>query len=313
MIFMACPTSTSMNWRPCWKYPTGLRRSPQYGPGDDSHFFPLPTVKPVRNPGRFLNEQPVTPFRLHPSPLHRTQKRLVRPSKPLRRTVLAAPAAGALTALALPAQACTSFRLQSQGGTWIAARSMEFGWISRVLTVYELVLPQAGPLATAAEGTNLALHILNAVDIPLGTVAERTASKTGGAPTLTYDKTEWTTVYDLQHRIPNFRTYGDQTIRKVDLTKVDFGGKAIQHLPMPDDLAGPGRDADGRLVTGGDFRSPVVTPVRRRGWPGSGRSRWHWWHSWSGRRRGGRARATCAGSWLTQWIPWRGKRSCPSG
>lgn len=67
-------------------------------------------------------------------------------------------------------------------------------------------------------------------------VAEKTASKTGGATTLTYDKTEWATVYDLQHRIAYFRTYGDLTIRKVDLTKVDFGGKTIQHLPMPTTL-----------------------------------------------------------------------------
>ncbi len=48
------------------------------------------------------------------------------PPKSLRRAVLAALAAGALTALALPAQACTSFRLQSQDGAWITARSMEF-------------------------------------------------------------------------------------------------------------------------------------------------------------------------------------------
>lgn len=71
------------------------------------------------------------------------------------------------------------------------------------------------------------------MDIPLGAVAEKTASKTGDAPTLTYDKTEWATVYDLQHRIAYFGTYGDLTIRKVDLNKVDFGGKTIQHLPMP--------------------------------------------------------------------------------
>ncbi len=359
------------------------------------------------------------------------------PSKTLRRAVLAALAAGALTALALPAQACTSFRLQSQDGAWITGRSMEFEmdlksqvmlvprghlltatrpdlkpgmtWtakhgflginalgldiaadgmneaglsvgalflpgfaeyqpfpadgkhaVSNVdlanwllsqfatvdevraalpkLTVYELILPQAGPLplhwtihdaaggslvveylggklhihdnpigvltnsppfdwhqnnlrnninltninvdslklgavevqplgqgtgllglpgdytppsrflkttalaysavpvATGAEGTNLAFHILNAVDIPLGAVADKTPSKTGGAPTLSYDKTEWARVYDLQHRIAYFRTYGDLTIRKVDLNKVDFGGKAIQHLPMPTTL-----------------------------------------------------------------------------
>jgi choloylglycine hydrolase len=48
------------------------------------------------------------------------------PPSYLRRVVLAALAASALAALALPAQACTSFRVQSQDGAWIVARSMEF-------------------------------------------------------------------------------------------------------------------------------------------------------------------------------------------
>ncbi|MBK8639231.1 MAG: hypothetical protein IPN92_13490 [Chromatiaceae bacterium] len=78
------------------------------------------------------------------------------------------------------------------------------------------------------------------MDIPLGAVVGKTPSRTGGAPTLTYDKTEWATVYDLQHRIAYFRTYGDLTIRKVDLNKVDFGGKAIQYLSMPTTLQAQG-------------------------------------------------------------------------
>ena len=89
------------------------------------------------------------------------------------------------------------------------------------------------PAATAATATNLAFHILNAVDIPLGAVAERIPSKTGGAPTMEYDKTEWVTVYDLKSRIAYFRTYGDLNIRKIDLGKINFGAKTIQHIAMP--------------------------------------------------------------------------------
>ncbi len=89
------------------------------------------------------------------------------------------------------------------------------------------------PVATAAEGANLAFHILNAVDIPLGVVAQKTPSKTGGGPTMDYDLTEWATVYDLKNHVAYFRTYGDLTVRKVELNKVDFGGKVIQHIPMP--------------------------------------------------------------------------------
>lgn len=91
----------------------------------------------------------------------------------------------------------------------------------------------AVPVSSALEGVNLGFHILNAVDIPRGAVAAKTPSTAGGAPSLDYDITEWSTVYDLKNRVAYYRTYGDFTIRKVDLGKVDFGGKAIQHIPMP--------------------------------------------------------------------------------
>ena len=89
------------------------------------------------------------------------------------------------------------------------------------------------PVATAAEGANLAFHILNAVDIPRGAVAEKTPSKTVANPTIDYDTTEWATVYDLKNHVAFFRTYGDLTVRKVELNKVDFGGKGIQYIPLP--------------------------------------------------------------------------------
>jgi len=89
------------------------------------------------------------------------------------------------------------------------------------------------PVATAAEGANLAFHILNAVDIPRGVVAEKIPSQTGGNPTIDYDTTQWVTVYDLKNQVAFFRTYGDLTVRTIALNKVDFGGKEIRHVPMP--------------------------------------------------------------------------------
>ena len=94
----------------------------------------------------------------------------------------------------------------------------------------------AVPVATAAEGTNLAFHILNAVDIPVGAVVAEPPAKSGDTPLSDYDKTEWARVYDLKNRFAYFRTYGDLNLRKVDLRKVDFGGKQIQHIPMPTTL-----------------------------------------------------------------------------
>ncbi len=99
----------------------------------------------------------------------------------------------------------------------------------------------AVPPATAAEGANLAFHILNSVDIPIGAVAERAAAPSAGtmsgSPTarvggLNYDLTQWVTVSDLTNKIYYFRTYKNLTIRKVDLNKLAFTGKAIQHIDI---------------------------------------------------------------------------------
>jgi choloylglycine hydrolase len=91
----------------------------------------------------------------------------------------------------------------------------------------------ARPVATAPEAVNLAFHLLNAVDIPLGAVAAKVPSKTGGAPTLMYELTQWATVHDLTNRLCYFRTYGNLAVRKIDLRTLSFEGKALTHIPMP--------------------------------------------------------------------------------
>ena len=92
------------------------------------------------------------------------------------------------------------------------------------------------PPATATEGANAAFHVLNAVDIPIGAVAQRMPGKDGAAPTLAFEQTQWATVHDLANRILYFRTYGNLVIRKVDLKKIDFTGKTILHIPMPTEM-----------------------------------------------------------------------------
>jgi choloylglycine hydrolase len=96
--------------------------------------------------------------------------------------------------------------------------------------------------ATASEGANLAFHILNSVDIPLGAIAGRESASNGAttpapnAPAraggLTYDLTQWVTVSDLTNKIYYFRTYKNLAIRKVELKKVSFNGPAIQHIDI---------------------------------------------------------------------------------
>lgn len=88
----------------------------------------------------------------------------------------------------------------------------------------------------ATRAANAAFHILNAVDIPIGAVAEKVPGKNGAPDTLAYEQTQWVTVYDLKNKISYFRTYGNLNIRKIDLNKVDFTGKTIQYVPMSKEM-----------------------------------------------------------------------------
>jgi choloylglycine hydrolase len=97
----------------------------------------------------------------------------------------------------------------------------------------------AVPPATAADAANLAFHILNNVDISLGAVASRASAPAAETPSgspparvggLDYDLTQWVTVSDLTNRIYYFHTYKNLAIRKIELQKLAFSGKAIQHI-----------------------------------------------------------------------------------
>jgi len=64
---------------------------------------------------------------------------------------------------------------------------------------------------TNNENINLALHLLNTVDIPYGVVR--------GANKNEYDYTQWVVVKDLSHQKLYYRTYRDLNIYSVDLRK----------------------------------------------------------------------------------------------
>jgi choloylglycine hydrolase len=110
-------------------------------------------------------------------------------------------------------------------------------FVRAVALAYASVRP-----ATSAEGANLAFHILNNVDIPIGVVASKTApTSTAGSSTpksttdasgLEYDFTEWVTVRDLTNKLFYYRTYKNLAIRKIDLKKLPFTGKTIQHIDI---------------------------------------------------------------------------------
>lgn len=99
---------------------------------------------------------------------------------------------------------------------------------------------QFAEAATNTEsGIILAQHILNAVDIPRGDVRETIDEREFT------DYTQWVLIKDLTNKAIYFRSYGNLTLRKLDLKNVDFnqqqrieripisGGKSYQEVTLP--------------------------------------------------------------------------------
>jgi choloylglycine hydrolase len=75
----------------------------------------------------------------------------------------------------------------------------------------------ADPVHSAADAVNLAEHILNAVDIPMGVVKTR-----GLVNKDMIDYTQWIVIKDLTNRVLYFRSYQDLALKKVDMKKLSF-------------------------------------------------------------------------------------------
>ena len=65
----------------------------------------------------------------------------------------------------------------------------------------------ADPVKTSDEAVNLAIHILNTVDIPHGVAGE--------------DYTNWIVAKDLTHKALYYRTYNDLTVRVTTMPRAD--------------------------------------------------------------------------------------------
>jgi len=88
------------------------------------------------------------------------------------------------------------------------------------------LLHVAIPADNITSALNLAEHVINNVDIPLGLVRE---PGTGNA---TNETTQWVVFKDLTHKIFYYRTYGDLTLRAVSMDKVNLTENAPR-LKMP--------------------------------------------------------------------------------
>lgn len=83
------------------------------------------------------------------------------------------------------------------------------------------------PINDAAGLLNLSQHIINNVDIPLGSV--RTKQSNGSDQ---YETTQWTVFKDLTHKMLYYRTYGDLTLHGISMDSIDFSDNA-KRLKMP--------------------------------------------------------------------------------
>jgi len=97
----------------------------------------------------------------------------------------------------------------------------------RMVAFTQLALPVKGPQA----GLNLAMTIINNVDIPQGVVRDKREKG------MIYDITQWAVVADLAGKKYYFRTHDNKNWRYIDLMKALQGAKGIQtiHLEIPPD------------------------------------------------------------------------------
>jgi len=82
------------------------------------------------------------------------------------------------------------------------------------------ILYFAKPAENATQGINLAEHVLNSVDIPIGAIrpSDGDISKS--------DYTQWVLIKDLTNRILYYRSYENLNLRSIDLKQCDMNAGA---------------------------------------------------------------------------------------
>ena len=87
-----------------------------------------------------------------------------------------------------------------------------------------------GTSAFISEGINLTLcqYLINTFSIPFGMIVDKDAN----GNIVSNESTQWVTFRDLTNRFFYFKTYENPTLRKLDLTKLDFSGKEIRRIAM---------------------------------------------------------------------------------
>jgi choloylglycine hydrolase len=82
--------------------------------------------------------------------------------------------------------------------------------------------------ADAIHNLNLCEHVINTFAIPKGIIVDKDAK----GKIFSSETTQWVTFRDLTNRIMYFKTYDNQTLRKIDLKELDFSAKEIKRMQM---------------------------------------------------------------------------------
>lgn len=132
-----------------------------------------------------------------------------------------------LSAINVPKLDIKGLRIKATGqGSGMLGLPGDYTPPSRFIRAAVLRL-SAMPVKTAVQGVNLAWHLINNIDIAVGTARDVEADGK-----VEYDYTQWTTVYDLTNKQVYFRTYDDINIRKVDMKLLDPQGKRPVKIPV---------------------------------------------------------------------------------
>jgi choloylglycine hydrolase len=82
--------------------------------------------------------------------------------------------------------------------------------------------------ADAPSNLNLCQHVINTFSIPFGIIVDKDAN----GNIVSNESTQWVTFRDVTNRYFYFKTYENPTLRKIDLSKLDFTAKEISRIPM---------------------------------------------------------------------------------
>jgi choloylglycine hydrolase len=120
----------------------------------------------------------------------------------------------------------------------------------KTATLLQVVVPSAD----IQGALNMAQHIINNVDIPLGVAREPQSGN------YISDITQWVVFKDLTHKDFYYRTYEDLSLRKVSLSKVNFAANAPR-LKMPIASKGMVQDVSNAFVQAVVSDTPPSVPA----------------------------------------------------